>query len=212
MPRYRRCRQPGCHAIVQLPNHYCAKHHEHEAEYLANRQRWARAHSKQYQHKYNNVTRYRNDTKSKQYQFYKTRIWSVLRQQALDRDHYVCQYCGQPNSKNNVTRYRNDTKSKQYQFYKTRIWSVLRQQALDRDHYVCQYCGQPNSKTVDHIVPIEYDQQRMASIDNLATICRECHRKKTQWEQSYYGTGQGNQLKSVPEIRKIFEIKKLFSK
>ena len=150
--------------MVQLPNHYCAKHHEHEAEYLANRQRWARAHSKQYQHKYNNVT-----------------------------------------------RYRNDTKSKQYQFYKTRIWSVLRQQALDRDHYVCQYCGQPNSKTVDHIVPIEYDQQRMASIDNLATICRECHRKKTQWEQSYYGTGQGNQLKSVPEVRKIFEIKKLFS-
>ena len=165
MPRYRRCRQPGCHAMVQLPNHYCAKHHEHEAEYLANRQRWARAHSKQYQHKYNNVT-----------------------------------------------RYRNDTKSKQYQFYKTRIWSVLRQQALDRDHYVCQYCGQPNSKTVDHIVPIEYDQQRMASIDNLATICRECHRKKTQWERSYYGTGQGNQLKSVPEVRKIFEIKKLFSK
>ena len=165
MPRYRRCRQPGCHAMVQLPNHYCAKHHEHEAEYLANRQRWARAHSKQYQHKYNNVT-----------------------------------------------RYRNDTKSKQYQFYKTRIWSVLRQQALDRDHYVCQYCGQPNSKTVDHIVPIEYDQQRMASIDNLATICRECHRKKTQWEQSYYGTGQGNQLKSVPEVRNIFEIKKLFSK
>ena len=165
MPRFRRCRQPGCHAMVQFPNHYCTKHHEHEAEYLANRQRWARAHSKQYQHKYNNVT-----------------------------------------------RYRNDTKSKQYQFYKTRIWSVLRQQALDRDHYVCQYCGQPNSKTVDHIVPIEYDQQRMASIDNLATICRECHRKKTQWEQSYYGTGQGNQLKSVPEVRKIFEIKKLFSK
>ena len=164
MPRYRRCRQPGCHAMVAFPNHYCTKHFEHEAEYLANRQRWARAHSKQYQRKYNTVK-----------------------------------------------RYRNDVKSEQYKFYRSKQWSVLRQQALDRDHYVCQYCGQPNSKTVDHIVPIEYDQQRMASIDNLATICRDCHRLKTLWEQSYYGTGQDNQLKRVPEILKISKIKKIFS-
>ena len=164
MPRFRRCRQPGCHAMVQLPHHYCKQHFEHEAEYLANRQRWARAHVKYYQHKYNHVT-----------------------------------------------RYRNDTKSTQYEFYRTTTWVRLRQQVLDRDHYVCQYCGQPNSRTVDHIVPIEYDQQRMASIDNLATICRKCHHKKTQWEQSYYGTGKDNQLKRVPEILKISKIKKIFS-
>ena len=150
--------------MVQFPNHYCTKHFEHEAEYLANRQRWARAHSKQYQRKYNNVT-----------------------------------------------RYRNDTKSKQYQFYKTKTWAVLRQQVLDRDHYVCQYCGQPNNRTVDHVVPIEYDQTKMANMDNLATICRKCHHKKTQWEQSYYGTGKDNQLKRVPEILKISKIKKIFS-
>lgn len=162
MPRYRRCRQSGCHAMVQLPHHYCKQHFEHEAEYLANRQRWARAHGKQYQHKYNNVT-----------------------------------------------RYRNDTKSKQYQFYRSRQWQRLRQQVLDRDHYVCQYCGQPNSRTVDHVVPIEYDEQRMASIDNLATICRQCHQLKTQWEQERYGTGQGNHLKEVPEIHDVKEIAQL---
>lgn len=165
MPRFRRCRQPGCHAMVQFPHHYCSKHFEHEAEYLAKRQRWARAHGKQYQRKYNHIT-----------------------------------------------RYRNDVKSEQYNFYRTSTWSVLRQQALDRDHYVCQYCGQPNSKTVDHIVPIEYDQQRMASIDNLATICRRCHRAKTQWEQSYYGTGIGQELKKSPEIKEISIVKKLMVK
>lgn len=99
MARYRRCRYPGCHAMVQLPDHYCKQHYEHEAEYRANRQRWARARSKQYQHKYNTMTRYRNSGKAMQYDFYRTKQWHNLRQQALDRDHYVCQYCGQPNSK-----------------------------------------------------------------------------------------------------------------
>ena len=165
MPRYRRCRQRGCHAMVQLPNHYCAKHFEHEAEYLANRQRWARSHSKQYQHKYNTVT-----------------------------------------------RYRSDTKSKQYNFYRTTTWSRLRQQALDRDHYICQYCGQPNSKTVDHIVPIEYDEQLKASLDNLATICRKCHRLKTDWEHEWYGTGIDNQRKQVAELHDVLSIKHLMNK
>lgn len=145
--------------MVKYPNHYCTKHFEHEAEYLANRQRWARAHGKQYQRKYNTVT-----------------------------------------------RYRNDTKSKQYNFYRTKQWQELRQQTLDRDHYICQYCGQPNSKTVDHIVPIEFDQSLMASIDNLAVICRKCHRLKTDFEHQYYGTGQGNEIKNVNEV---FDVNKI---
>lgn len=165
MSRYRRCRYPGCHAMVQLPNHYCKQHFEHEAEYVANRQRWARAHGKQYQHKYNRVT-----------------------------------------------RYRNNVKSEQYNFYRTSTWSRLRQQVLDRDHYVCQYCGQPNSKTVDHTVPIEYDSTMKANVNNLATICRRCHHLKTQWEQSYYGTGQGHHRHDVPEVKKISKIKKLILK
>ncbi|QZN93805.1 HNH endonuclease [Limosilactobacillus panis] len=159
MPRYRRCRQPGCHAMVKYPNHYCTKHFEHEAEYLANRQRWARAHGKQYQRKYNTVT-----------------------------------------------RYRNDTKSKQYNFYRTRQWQELRQRTLDRDHYICQYCGQPNSKTVDHIVPIEYDLSLMTNLDNLAVICRKCHRLKTDFEHQYYGTGIGNHIKNVNEV---FDVNKI---
>lgn len=99
MPRVRRCRQPGCHAMVQLPNHYCTEHFEHEAEYLANRQRWARSNSRAYSHHYNQVTRNRTMDKIEQYQFYRSRQWQVLRRQALDRDYFVCQYCGRPDSK-----------------------------------------------------------------------------------------------------------------
>lgn len=159
MSRFRRCRYPGCHAMVKYPNHYCAKHFEHEAEYLANRQRWARAHGKQYQRKYNTVT-----------------------------------------------RYRNDTKSKQYNFYRTRQWQELRQRTLDRDHYICQYCGQPNSKTVDHIRPVEAFPDDKDNIKNLATICRKCHYKKTEFEQKYYGCGQGNTLTGAKPIDSINEL------
>ena len=171
MPRYRRCRQPGCHAMVAFPNHYCKQHFEHEAEYLASRQRWARKHAEQYQH---HDTRYAK--------------------------HY-----------NTVIRNRNEERSDQYKFYRSKRWVDLRQSVLDRDHYLCQYCKAygkltPNSKTVDHIVPIAYDNSIMASKDNLATICRECHRLKTQWEQSYYGTGQNNTKKNVPEIQDIHRV------
>lgn len=93
MPRYRRCRQMGCHTMVQYPNHYCEVHFEHEAEYLASRQKWNAKQNKQYTHKYNTVTRNRNETKREQYNFYRTRQWSHLRQIVLNRDLYMCQYC-----------------------------------------------------------------------------------------------------------------------
>lgn len=79
--------------MVNFPDHYCKQHYEHEAEYLASRERWARSHDKHYTHKYNTVTRNRDDTKRQQYNFYRTRQWAHLRQQVLERDHYLCAYC-----------------------------------------------------------------------------------------------------------------------
>jgi len=160
VPRVRRCRQPGCHTMVTFPDHYCQAHYEHEAEYLEIRQRWARGHDKQYEHKYNTVTRYRNDDKREQYNFYRTRQWSRLREQILEHDHFLCAYC---QARGVITP----------------------------------------AKTVDHIVPIEYDDELRADVDNLAVICGKCHRAKTDWEQRYYGTGQGNKLNQVPEIRDV---------
>lgn len=159
MPRVRRCRQSGCHVMVKLPDHYCSKHYEHEAEYLASRQKWARSGDQATRHKYNTVT-----------------------------------------------RYRTYDKREQYQFYRGKQWQSLRQLVLDRDHYVCQYCGRPNSRTVDHVRPVEAFPDDKANIDNLATICRSCHYAKTQWEQSYYGTGQGNHLQDVQPIGSVDKI------
>ena len=169
MPKVRRCRQPGCHAIVPYPNHYCSTHSEHETEYQASRQRWTRSHDQQHVHHYNTVTRNRSETKAKQYNYYRSRQWQGIRLQALERDHYLCQYC--------------------------KVQGIV-----------------TTAKTGDHIVPIEYDNTLQSSLDNIATICSHCHRLKTGWEQSYYGTGQGNELQNVTEIHDIDSVVLLMQK
>lgn len=163
MPRVRRCRQLGCHAMVTFPDHYCQQHYEHEAEYLASRQRWARSNDKQYTHKYNTVIRYRNEDKRQQYNFYRTRQWSHLRQRVLERDHYLCAYC--------------------------KAQGVI-----------------TPAKTVDHVRPVEAFPDDKDNINNLAVICRECHYKKTEFEQKYYGCGQGNTITGAKPIDNINEL------
>lgn len=166
MPRVRRCRQPGCHQMVELPDHYCSEHYEHEAEYLASREKWARGNQRD-QHKthiYNTVTRNRSEVKQEQYSFYRTRQWSHLRQQVLDRDHYLCRYC----------------------------------QAIGK--------LTPNSKIADHIRPVETFPDDKDNINNLATICRQCHALKTKFEQKYYGCGQGNIPTDAKPIDDINEL------
>lgn len=100
---------------------------------------------------------------------------------------------------NTITRNRDDIKQQQYLFYRSKRWTSLRKQALARDHYLCQYCLAQGittpAKTVDHTVPIEWEPSRKADLENLVTICSHCHRLKTNWEQSYYGTGKNQKLK-----------------
>ncbi|CAM2773662.1 HNH endonuclease [Fructilactobacillus fructivorans] len=157
MPRVRRCRYPNCHTLTQFPHYYCEQHRKYEAAYLKSREKWGHK-PKQYEHKYNQVTRNRNEDKSNQYKFYRTRNWVHLRQQTLERDHYVCQYC----------------------------------KAIEK--------LTTNAKTVDHIVPIEFDDSKKSNLDNLATICRNCHRLKTKWKQDYYGTGLNQKPTSATEV------------
>lgn len=106
---------------------------------------------------------------------------------------------------NHVTRYRNTVKAKQNKFYHSRQWQALREIVLQRDYHLCQYCEKNPGTVVDHIVPIEWDQSQMKDIDNLVTCCRDCHAKKTRWEQIYYGTGLHNSLKK--DVSAITDIK-----
>lgn len=98
MPRVRRCSQAGCHRLVELPNHYCQQHQEHELQY-GNHHNSVGSKGESYHSYYNRTARRRNGTKVEQYNFYRTKQWSGLRQAVLDNEYYVCAYCGKTDSK-----------------------------------------------------------------------------------------------------------------
>jgi|SRR5665213_365261 len=58
-------------------------------------------------------------------------------------------------------------------------WNKL--QALDRDNYTCQICGLNDREVmeVDHIVPKAKAPELFNSLENLMTLCANCHRRKT---------------------------------
>lgn len=67
-------------------------------------------------------------------------------------------------------------------YYNTPEWLTLRKACGERDHFVCQDCGEPTGKSyhADHIVAREAGGGD--TLDNLQTLCRPCHSRKTMTE------------------------------
>ena len=86
MPMVRRCKYTGCHTLVERPAHFCEKHKQYEAEYAKQREAYSRTY-------YNKRVRNKDEANKERYQFYRSKTWSSLRKLALERDHYLCQYC-----------------------------------------------------------------------------------------------------------------------
>ena len=57
-----------------------------------------------------------------------------------------------------------------------------KKQAKIRDDYVCQMCGlrEPDIMVTDHIRPKAIRPDLARSIDNLMTLCPNCHARKTK--------------------------------
>ncbi|MBF0818736.1 HNH endonuclease [Streptococcus acidominimus] len=78
------------------------------------------------------------------------------------------------------------TRDGRRRFYQSSQWRALRQEALDRDHYECQWCRLEGRVTteldsileVDHINELEYYPEQALDLDNLRTLCKECHNKR----------------------------------
>lgn len=69
-----------------------------------------------------------------------------------------------------------------------RPWRRLREQVLQRDYYTCQHCGRvclPENLCADHII----NQARGGTdeLNNLQTLCNECHAIKTANESKAGG-------------------------
>jgi 5-methylcytosine-specific restriction endonuclease McrA/predicted kinase len=105
------------------------------------------------------------------------------------------------NRKNNDRAYnqrRSANQSKYVTFYKTREWLHTRQQVLTRDYQLCQRCGLEGS-LVDHIVPSKDDWEDRLCLDNLQTLCKDCHSIKTkrEWIKHHKGAERYMTIKMV---------------
>ena len=78
------------------------------------------------------------------------------------------------------------TKRARARFYGSSEWRRLRKKCLERDHYECQWCKAEGKLTtqydsileVDHIKELENYPQYAFDIDNLRTLCKDCHNKR----------------------------------
>ena len=70
-------------------------------------------------------------------------------------------------------------------YYQSKHWKVIRLEALVRDQYKCQECkkkeGLTKADTVDHIIPI--NQGGGKGLNNLQSLCKSCHAKKSATER-----------------------------
>ena len=69
------------------------------------------------------------------------------------------------------------------EFYNSSEWRSLRRQALERDHCECVWCREQgrvtrNNLEVDHIKELEFYPEYALDLDNLRTLCKECHNKR----------------------------------
>ncbi|WP_312068611.1 HNH endonuclease [Leuconostoc lactis] len=108
----------------------------------------------------------------------------------------------------NVKRSHDADTKERIKFYNTKQWKQLRQQVIARDNGLDQYALRDGlvvpGKLVDHIVPIEFAPELKDDINNLVLTSMASHKAKTEWEQTYYGTGKKNAInKSAVPVREI---------
>jgi 5-methylcytosine-specific restriction endonuclease McrA len=67
-----------------------------------------------------------------------------------------------------------------FSFYNTKRWEKLREFVINRDGGMCVYCG-AKGDTVHHIEWVNdfncNDPMITFNVDNLETVCRDCHAK-----------------------------------
>ena len=62
MPMVRRCKNTGCHTLVERPAHFCEKHKQYEAEYAKRGEAYSRTY-------YSKLVRNKDEANKEHYQF-----------------------------------------------------------------------------------------------------------------------------------------------
>lgn len=80
--------------------------------------------------------------------------------------------------------YLVDTREHRAMFYASAEWRRLREEVMRRDRYECVWCAREGKVStnqvleIDHIHELEYYPSEALDIDNLRTLCKDCHNKR----------------------------------
>ncbi len=113
------------------------------------------------------------------------KLRECFKRKQISRRKKICAYCFKPKQDGRV-RFCSDECRKEFSqrfSYVIESWFSLRNEALERDGYKCKKCGREASE-VDHITEIA-DGGGAWSLDNLQSLCNDCHKEKTResWKQ-----------------------------
>ena len=86
--------------------------------------------------------------------------------------------------------YDNTTRDESIaKFYNSKSWKSVRNRKIKADP-ICEHCKEKGkieiAKEVDHIIPIKVDWSKRLDINNLQSLCKSCHRKKTIKDKKNY--------------------------
>lgn len=65
-------------------------------------------------------------------------------------------------------------------FYKSKEWLKCREAVVKRDFRLCVECGAPGEEVhhIEHITPDNINDPNITlNMDNLKTLCKDCHHK-----------------------------------
>lgn len=74
-------------------------------------------------------------------------------------------------------------RSQDKKFYNGKRWKKIRLLALARDQHLCVICRKHGTLSigteVDHIIPYQIKPRMAYDLENLQTLCHQCHTIKT---------------------------------
>lgn len=78
--------------------------------------------------------------------------------------------------------WKGGTSTKRAILYASDEWKNLRLRVFTRDVFTCQWCGfiptkERNRLNAHHIIPLHMDWSLSLDINNLITLCTDCHKK-----------------------------------
>ena len=107
----------------------------------------------------------------------------------VNPDYYYCEKHREDYNKQRWKERDKNRDPKLKKFYSSRSWRKVRNKHIN-DNPLCEECKDKGkvveAEEVDHIVPLKVDWSKRLDMDNLQSLCKSCHAKKSQRDKEKY--------------------------